>query len=73
LEQIFDLFIHEGLLVGTSAGINVDAAAGVTTLWGPGHIVVTILCDGGARYASKLFNPELLRPKQLPAPPSWMI
>ncbi len=71
LEQVFDLLIHEGLSVGGSAGINVAAAIRVAREMGPGHTIVTILCDGGARYQSKLFNPEFLRGKNLPTPP-WM-
>ncbi|MBU6499252.1 MAG: cysteine synthase A [Rhodospirillales bacterium] len=71
LEQVFDLLIHEGLSVGGSAGINVAAAIRVAREMGPGHTIATILCDGGARYQSKLFNPEFLRGKGLPTPP-WM-
>jgi cysteine synthase A len=71
LDQVFDLTIHEGLSVGGSAGLNVAAAITVARRLGPGHTVVTILCDGGARYQSKLFNPEFLRGKGLPVPP-WM-
>jgi cysteine synthase len=71
LEQIFDVLIHEGLSVGTSAGINIAAAIRVAKAMGPGHTIVTILCDGGSRYQSKLFNPEFLRGKNLPVP-SWM-
>jgi hypothetical protein len=71
LEQVFDLTIHEGISVGGSAGLNVAAAIAVARRLGPGHTVVTILCDGGARYQSKLFNPEFLRGKGLPTPP-WM-
>ncbi|MFQ3622280.1 MAG: cysteine synthase A [Acetobacteraceae bacterium] len=71
LEQVFDLTIHEGLCVGGSAGLNVAAAIRVARALGPDHTVVTILCDGGARYQSKLFNPEFLRGKGLPVPP-WM-
>jgi cysteine synthase A len=71
LEQVFDLTIHEGLCVGGSAGLNVAAAIRVARDLGPGHTVVTVLCDGGARYQSKLFNPEFLRGKGLPVPP-WM-
>ncbi len=69
--QVFDLTIHEGLCVGGSAGLNVAAAVRVARDLGPGHTVVTILCDGGARYQSKLFNPEFLRSKGLPPPP-WL-
>jgi cysteine synthase len=71
LEQIFDLLIHEGLSVGGSSGINVAAAIRVAREMGPGHTIVTMLCDGGSRYQSKLFNPEFLRSKNLPVP-SWM-
>ena len=71
LEQVFDLQQHEGLSVGGSAGINVAAAVRVARAMGPGHTVVTILCDGGARYQSKLFNPEFLRARDLPVP-SWL-
>ncbi len=71
LEQVFDLLIHEGLSIGGSAGINVAAAIRVGKAMGPGHTIVTILCDGGSRYQSKLFNPEFLREKGLPTPP-WM-
>lgn len=71
LEQVFDLLQHEGLSVGGSAGLNVAAAVRVARAMGPGHTVVTILCDSGARYQSKLFNPEFLRAKGLPVP-SWL-
>ena len=71
LEHIFEVLIHEGLSVGTSSGINIAAAVRVAKDLGPGHTVVTILADGGARYASKLFNVEFLREKGLPVP-SWM-
>ena len=71
LDQVFDLLIHEGLSIGGSAGINVAAAIRVAREMGPGHTIVTILCDGGARYQSKLFNPAFLRSKGLPTPP-WM-
>ncbi len=71
LEQVFSLLIDEGISVGGSAGINVAAAIAVARDLGPGHVVVTILCDGGARYQSKLFNPEFLLSKNLPVPP-WM-
>ena len=71
LEQVFDLLIHEGLSIGGSAGINVAAAVRVAKDMGPGHTIVTVLCDGGSRYQSKLFNPEFLRSKNLPVPP-WL-
>jgi cysteine synthase A len=71
LEQVFDLQLHEGISVGGSAGLNVAAAIRVARDLGPGHTVVTVLCDGAARYQSKLFNPEFLRSRGLPTPP-WM-
>ncbi|HET6607748.1 MAG TPA: cysteine synthase A, partial [Rhodopila sp.] len=71
LLQIYDVLIHEGLSVGTSSGINIAAAIRVAKAMGPGHTIATILCDGGSRYQSKLFNPEFLRGKNLPVPP-WM-
>jgi len=72
LEQIYDVMIHEGLSVGTSSGINIAAAVEVAKQMGPGHTIVTILCDGGSRYQSKLFNLDFLREKNLPLP-SWMV
>ncbi len=71
LDQVFDLLIHEGLSIGGSSGINVAAAIRVARTLGPGHMIVTILADGGGRYQSKLFNPEFLRGKNLPVP-SWL-
>ncbi len=71
LEQVFALLTREGISVGGSAGINVAAAIRVARRLGPGHTVATILCDGGARYQSKLFNPEFLHAKGLPVPP-WL-
>ncbi len=71
LEQIYGVLIHEGLSVGTSSGINIAAAIRVAKALGPGHTVATILCDGGSRYQSKLFNPEFLRGKNLPVP-AWL-
>jgi cysteine synthase A len=71
LEQVFALQMEEGISVGGSAGVNVAAAIRVARRLGPGHVVVTILCDGAARYQSKLFNPEFLRGKGLPVPP-WL-
>jgi cysteine synthase len=64
----FDLLEHEGLCMGGSTGINVAGAIRMAKLMGPGHTIVTILCDYGSRYASKLFNPEFLRSKDLPVP-----
>ncbi|MEL3891173.1 cysteine synthase A [Ferrovibrio sp. MS7] len=71
LPIVFDLLQHEGLVLGSSSGINVAAAIRLAKKLGPGHTIVTILCDGGARYASKLFNPDFLKSKNLPIPP-WM-
>ena len=71
LEQVFDLLQHEGVSIGGSAGLNVAAAVQVARAMGPGHTIVTILCDGGARYQSKLFNPVFLRSKSLPVP-AWL-
>jgi cysteine synthase len=71
LAQVFDLLQHEGLSVGGSAGINVAAAIRIARQMGPGHVIATILCDGGARYQSKLFNPIFLKEKGLPVP-AWL-
>jgi cysteine synthase A len=71
LPIVFDLIEHEGLVLGGSSGINVAAAIRVARDMGPGHTIVTILCDGGSRYQSKLFNPEFLRSKNLPSP-NWL-
>ena len=71
LEQVFDLLQYEGLSVGGSAGINVAAAIRVAKAMGPGHTIVTVLCDGGSRYQSKLFNPAFLRGKGLRVP-GWL-
>ena len=71
LEIIYSLLIDEGLSVGGSSGINVASAIRTARKLGPGHRIVTILCDGGARYQSKLFNPEFLRSKNLPVAP-WL-
>lgn len=68
---VFDLLKDEGLFLGGSSGINVAGAIRLAKQLGPGHRIVTILCDGGQRYASKLFNPEFLRMKGLPTP-SWI-
>jgi cysteine synthase A len=68
LPVVFDLVQYEGLVLGGSTGINVAAAIRLAREMGPGHRIVTVLCDGGARYQSKLFNPEFLREKNLPVP-----
>jgi cysteine synthase len=69
--QVFELVEQEGLLLGGSSGVNVAGAIRLARELGPGHTIVTVLCDGGARYASKLFNPVFLRSKNLPVP-KWM-
>ena len=61
----------EGICLGGSSGINIAGAIRMARDMGPGKTIVTILCDGGARYASKLYNPEFLRSKNLPCP-AWM-
>lgn len=71
LEQVFDLVEHEGLCLGGSSGINVAGAIRMAEVMGPGHTIVTVLCDHGSRYQSKLFNPAFLAEKGLPTPP-WM-
>ena len=71
LPVVFDLVEHEGLVLGGSSGINVAAAIRVARELGKGHTVVTVLCDRGARYQSKLFNPAFLREKGLPVP-RWL-
>lgn len=71
LPVIFDLIKEEGLVVGGSSGINIMAAIKVARDLGPGHTVVTVLCDYGTRYQSKLFNPAFLREKNLPVP-EWL-
>ena len=68
---IFDLLEHEGLCLGGSSGINIAGAMRLAKDLGPGHTIDTVLCDGGARYQSKLFNPEFLRSKNLVVP-SWL-
>jgi len=71
LPIIFDLVIQEGLLLGGSTGINIAGAIRLARELGPGHTIVTLLCDSGARYASKLFNPAFLRSKNLMVP-AWL-
>jgi cysteine synthase A len=68
---LFDLLDHEGLCLGGSTGINVAGAIRLARDLGPGHTIVTILADHGARYQSKLFNPSFLREKGLPVP-AWL-
>ncbi|MBN9446272.1 MAG: cysteine synthase A [Methylobacterium sp. SCN 67-24] len=68
---VFQLLEEEGLCLGGSSGINVAGAIRLAKELGPGHTIVTILCDYGTRYQSKLFNPEFLRSKNLPVP-GWL-
>ena len=71
LNILFNLVQEEGLCLGGSAGVNIAGAIELAKELGPGHTIVTILCDYGNRYQSKLYNPEFLRSKDLPVP-SWM-
>ena len=71
LDILFDLVQHEGLCLGGSAGINIAGAMALARTLGPGKTIVTILCDSGSRYQSKLFNPAFLAEKGLPIPP-WL-
>lgn len=71
LPIVFDLLKDEGLCLGGSSGINVAGALRLAQELGPGHTIVTILCDGGQRYQSKLFNPVFLKEKNLPEP-DWL-
>jgi len=71
LPFIFDLMENEGMVLGGSTGINIAGAVRMAKDMGPGHTIVTILCDYGTRYQAKLFNPEFLRSKELPVP-DWM-
>ena len=68
LPLVFDLLRDEGLCLGGSSGINIGGAIKMAKDMGPGHVIVTILCDFGARYQSKLFDSEFLREKKLPLP-----
>ncbi len=68
---VFELLEQEGLCLGGSSGINVAGAIRLAQHLGPGHTIVTVLCDYGTRYQSKLFNPDFLRSKNLPVP-AWL-
>jgi cysteine synthase A len=72
LPYVFDLVEHEGLCLGGSTGINIAGAVRLANDLGPGHTIVTILCDYGNRYQSKLFNPDFLISKGLPVP-EWLV
>ncbi len=71
LDVVFGLVVEEGLVMGGSTGINVSGAVKMAREMGPGHTIVTVLCDYGSRYTSKLFNPEFLRARDLPVP-EWL-
>ena len=71
LTYAFDLLKSEGLCLGGSSGINVAGAVRLAKQLGPGHTIVTVLCDFGSRYQSKMFNPPFLREKNLPVP-DWL-
>jgi cysteine synthase A len=71
LPVLFDLVLDEGLILGGSTGINILGAMKAAKELGPGHTIVTLLCDYGTRYQSKLFNPAFLREKKLPVP-AWL-
>jgi cysteine synthase A len=72
LEIIFDLVQHEGLCMGGSTGVNIAGAIRLARDLGPGRTIVTLLCDHGSRYQSKIFNPEFLRERGLPLP-QWLV
>jgi len=72
LDVLYRVFLEEGLALGTSSGINLAGAVHAARDLGRGHTVVTMLCDGAERYASKLYNPEFLHSKGLPPPP-WLL
>jgi cysteine synthase A len=71
LPLVFDMLEHEGLCLGASSGVNIAGAMRMARDMGSGHTIVTILCDYGTRYQSKLFNPTFLREKGLPVP-HWL-
>lgn len=71
LTILFDLVVHEGLMLGPSSGVNVAGAIRLARELGPGKTIVTVLCDPGQRYAGKIYNPAFLRARGLPVP-SWL-
>jgi len=71
LDVIFKLLMEEGLCMGGSTGVNVAGAVKLARQMGPGHTIVTVLCDWGHRYQTKIFNPAFLKEKGLPTP-SWL-
>ena len=72
LPIVFDTLAEEGICLGGSSGINMAGAVRMAREMGPGHTIVTILCDYGTRYQSKIFNPDFLREKGLPVP-AWLV
>jgi cysteine synthase A len=71
LPSVFDLLQNEGLCMGGSTGVNIAGAMHMAREMGSGHTIVTVLCDYGTRYQSKLYNPTFLREKNLPVP-DWL-
>ena len=71
LPHLYDLLKHEGLMMGPSSAINLTGAIRLAETMGPGHTIVTVLCDYGSRYASKIYNPAFLKEKGLPCP-DWL-
>ena len=71
VDAVFALAAEEGLVMGGSTGVNIAGAIRMARAMGPGHTIVTVLCDYGSRYTSKLYNPEFLRSKNLPVP-EWL-
>jgi cysteine synthase A len=72
VQVVFDVFEQEGLCLGTSSGVNLAGSLRLARELGPGHVIVTPLCDYGTRYQSRLFNPTFLREKNLPVP-DWLV
>ena len=71
IPHVFETFEHEGLCLGASSGVNLAGTVRLAEMLGPGHTIVTVLCDYGTRYTSRLFNPAFLREKGL-AVPAWL-
>ena len=72
LRVLYSLLLNEGLCVGVSAGINIAGAVRLAKELGKGHTIVTILCDHGMRYQSKIFNLDFLKQNNLPIP-QWLV
>ncbi len=72
VDLVYRLMMEEGLCLGASSGVNIVGAMRLANEMGPGHTIVTVLCDYGTRYQSKLFNPEFMTSKGLPVPP-WLV